>query len=113
MKKLIFLLLLVAGMAAGASAQQRKFYYYPSANVYYDPGTKLYIYPAGGNWTRVKVLPAGFKVSGAPRYTVYSERPEVWVHNGDHQKKYNAPNGKAVGYKGTNPNKAKGKGKKS
>ena len=109
MKKIFFLLILVTGFAFSGLAQQLKFYYYPSSNIYYDVSKKKYIYPANGTWNTVTVLPAKVRVGPAPRVVVYHSSPQVWASNADHVKKYNPPKGKAVGYKGTNANKAKGK----
>ena len=109
MKKILILLVLVAGFVFTGFAQQLKFYYYPGSNIYYDVSKKKYIYPANGSWKTVNVLPAGVRVGSTPRVVVYHASPQVWVSNADHVKKYNPPKGKAVGYKGTNVNKAKGK----
>ena len=117
MKRIITALFFLVAVAFGktALAQQLKFYYYPQANVYYDPAHKQYIYYTGSAWTPVAVLPTGVVVTNAPRVVVYSSTPAVWKLNPQHVVKYkNYPNGKATGYKGTNPNKAKGKsGQKS
>ena len=115
MKKLLFLLVFIAGVAVSGFAQQLRFYYYPSSNVYYDPAKKVYFYQNSGSWTSVRTLPTDIRVASTPRVTVYHNNPEVWRDNEVHIKKYKdtSPRGKAVGYKGSNPNKAKGKGKKS
>ena len=107
MKKLLFLLVFIAGIAVSGFAQQLRFYYYPAK--------KVYFYQNSGSWTSVRTLPTGIRVASAPRVTVYHTTPEVWRDNEAHIKKYKdtSPKGKAVGYKGSNPNKAKGKGKKS
>lgn len=61
-------------------------------------------------------MPAKFKGVNGLRYVVYNQTPDVWIVNDAHVKKYKAvkqnnyPQGKAVGYKGTNPNKALGRG---
>jgi hypothetical protein len=114
MKKIIFLLILVISVSAfKADAQQLKFYYYPGSNVYYDVANKQYVYVENGNWVTVSKLPARVKVVNTPRYIVYNNDRRVWVNNGVHVKKYkdNRPNGKATGYKGSNPNKSSGKKK--
>jgi hypothetical protein len=113
MKKLIIGLLLVVFVFSyrQASAQQLKFYYYPSSNVYYDLVHKQYIYLNDGSWTTVKLLPPAVSASGR-KVVIYHSGPDVWVNNAAHQKKYTIPpRGKAVGYKGTNPNKGNGKTK--
>jgi hypothetical protein len=113
MKKLLLFILLSTATSLAVDAQ-KKFYYYPASNVYYDLSQKQYVYLDGSNWTPVRSLPAGLNV-GRSKYVVYSQTPEVWNQNAAHVKKYKAPkqqktpNGKAVGYKGTNPNKAAGK----
>ncbi|MCW3074393.1 MAG: hypothetical protein JWP69_1462 [Flaviaesturariibacter sp.] len=112
MKKISFILsLFVVAFAGTATAQSGKYYYYPSSNVYLDPVKQVYIYPAGGTWTQVSALPASYNVKGAQRVTVYSPSGQVWQHNATHKTKYKkttpAPKGKAVGYKGTNPNSTK------
>ncbi len=114
MKKVLIVLFMFASliMFKQANAQQLKFYYYPNNNVYYDVAHKQYIYSDNGNWTTVTTLPSGLRVVNTPRYIIYNPTPQVWVQNPIHLKKYknNYPKGKAVGYKGTNPNKAIGKG---
>jgi hypothetical protein len=106
---LSFSLVLFLGLSAGA--QQTRYYYYPASNVYLDPVKQVYIYPAGGTWTHVNVLPASYNMKGAQRVTVYSQTPQVWNQNASHKIKYKkatpAPQGKAVGYKGTNPKNTK------
>ena len=111
MKKLLFLLFLVAGIGFSGTAQQLKFYYYPSSNVYYDVANKQYIYVDSATWSTVSVLPSRIHIAKTPRVIVYHATPQVWHLNPAHVKKYKntAPKGKAVGYKGSNPNKAKGK----
>ena len=112
MKKLIFILciLFAATVPVSVQAQQMKFYYYPQSNVYYDPGKKHYIYLENGTWTTVGVLPKKVTIWGIPRVAIYGNDSKIWLKNSDHVVKYkNHPNGKAVGYKGTNPNKAQGK----
>lgn len=115
MKNVLLLILLVTATSLTAQAQL-KFYYYPSSNVYYNVAQKQYAYLNDGNWTQVSTLPANVKVARTPRYIVYNQTPEVWVKNQTHVKKYKAPkqknypNGKAVGYKGSNPNKPTAKG---
>src|SRR5215208_6538210 len=109
MKKILLSLLLIAGIASAGIAQQLKFYYYPGANVYYDVANKHYIYLNNGSWTTVNTLPSGVTIVRQPRVVVYNSTPQVWAQNAAHVKKYKTknttPNGKAVGYKGTNPNK--------
>jgi hypothetical protein len=116
MKQLLASVLVMVGLALGskAAAQQLRFYYYPSSNVYYDPVHKQYIYPSNGTWVTGGALPSRAAVLGTDRVTVYSQTPQVWRYNATHKAKYKgksatAPQGKAVGYKGTNPNKAQGK----
>jgi hypothetical protein len=112
MKKIMMILLIILAIGGGNSikAQQLKFYYYPQSNFYYDPVHKQYIYSNNGSWSTVKTLPTSYAVKGARKVVVYSETPEVWQMNSAHVKKYqHYPEGKAVGYKGTNPNKAQGK----
>ena len=110
MKKLSLLVFLVMGVCLSIQAQI-KFYYYPASNVYYDVAKKNYVYQSNGTWTPVTVLPASLKSAGGPRYVVYSQTRDVWTKNTTHVKKYKAvkqkhlPQGKAVGYKGSNPNK--------
>lgn len=114
MKRTITIVILLLGLIAmkPAAAQQLTFYYYPDANVYYNPSAKQYIYFTNGAWTPVAVLPGTVVVKNKPRVVVYSNTPQVWVLNKEHIVKYKKqPNGKAVGYKGTNTNKAQGKGK--
>ncbi|MDB5193960.1 MAG: hypothetical protein JWQ96_3523 [Segetibacter sp.] len=113
MKKFLLFVLLFVGIGLTGQAQ-RKFYYYPTSNVYYDVAQQRYVYQKGSNWTPVTTLPSGINLGRSQRYIVYSQTPEVWNQNQIHVKKYkavktNTPNGKAVGYKGTNSNKALGK----
>jgi hypothetical protein len=114
MKKIIIAVLLVV-FAVGfnkLSAQQLKFYYYPESNIYYDVVNKQYVYLNNGTWTTVHVLPATKSASGR-KVVLFHSGPNIWVDNATHQKKYTSPpKGKAVGYKGTNPNK-KGNNPKS
>ena len=115
MKKILFALLMLFSLLSfkQAGAQQSKFYYYPTPNVYYDMSNHKYIYLDNGNWVKVTTLPAHVKVNNSRKVVVYNPGPQIWVNNSAHLKKYkdNYPNGKAVGYKGTNPNKANGKAK--
>jgi hypothetical protein len=115
MKQLFAAVLMVAGLALSqqASAQQLRYYYYPSSNVYYDVANNRYIVPSGSSWVTRSAASSRDMVLGSNRVTVYSETPEVWRYNDTHKAKYKgksagAPYGKAVGYKGTNPNKATG-----
>lgn len=115
MKKLLISILLLFVVSLVSQAQL-KFYYYPSTNVYYDVAQQRYLYADNGNWTPVKVLPSKFKGVTGPRYIVYNNTPEIWTVNDAHIKKYKSPKhvspqGKAVGYKGTNPKKSSGAGK--
>ena len=119
MKKIMIALFFFAAVIAGntAQAQQLRFYYYPKANVYYDPASRQYIYYDNSNWTTVQTLPSTIIVKDVPRVTVYSKTPQVWQMNAEHKEKYKNyngkyPKGKAVGYKGTNPNRMNGKTKK-
>lgn len=116
MKQFIAAVLLIAAIAFSpeADAQRKKFYYYPASNVYYDVANKTYIYSSGGTWVTRRAMPSRAAVLGTDRITVYSETPQVWRYNATHKTKYRgksatAPQGKAVGYKGTNPNRAQGK----
>jgi hypothetical protein len=107
MKKIIFGLLLVVSIMSfnKAASQQLKFYYYPESNLYYDVVNRQYIYLNNGTWTTVHVLPAT-KSDGGRKVVVYHSGRNIWVDNAAHLKKYSTPpRGKAVGYKGTNPNK--------
>jgi hypothetical protein len=116
MKQFFAAVLLITALAFGteADAQRKKFYYYPASNVYFDVANKTYVYPSGGTWVTRSALPSRADVLGTDRITVYSESPQVWRYNATHKAKYRgksatAPQGKAVGYKGTNPNKAQGR----
>jgi hypothetical protein len=117
MKQFFAAVALVVALCVGqqAGAQKLRFYYYPASNSYYDIANKTYIYPSGGSWVTRGALPSRLSVLGTDRVEVYSSTPEVWRYNGTHKAKYRgqsaaAPRGKAVGYKGSNPNKAQGKG---
>ena len=112
MKKLLLSVLVVASLILSneAGAQGTRYYYYPGSNVYYDPGHNQYIYYNGSSWTTVNRLPSTVTVDKTKRVAVYSNGTEVWKENQQHKVKYdNYPNGKAVGYKGTNPNRTQGK----
>src|SRR5689334_5027746 len=112
MKKLVLSIMVVLSLltASKANAQRLSFYYYPDANVYYDPGNRHYIYYDHGSWINVSILPRTIIVRNTPRVIVYSDRQDVWRMNDEHMRKYkHYPNGRAVGYKGSNPNKANGK----
>lgn len=107
-------LMMVLSFGPKAQAQQLKFYYYPASNAYYDVANQTYIYPSGGTWVTRSALPSRLSVLGTDRVAVYSSTPQVWRYNANHKTKYRgksaeAPQGKAVGYKGSNPNKAQGK----
>jgi hypothetical protein len=112
MKKIIVALLLVISLMSfqQAGAQQLKFYYYPKSNVYYDVANHQYIYLHNGTWTTVTSLPSGMTATGR-RVIVRHSGPEVWTQNSMHVKRYgvNYPKGKAVGWHGRNPNRAKGR----
>ena len=116
MKHFFAAVLLSIALAAGqpAEAQQLRFYYYPASNAYYDVANQTYIYPSGGTWVTRRALPSRMAVLGTDRVMVYSSTPQVWRYNATHKAKYKgksaeAPRGKAVGYKGSNPHKAQGK----
>lgn len=116
MKQLFALLALTIALSVGrqTQAQQLRYYYYPSSNVYYDIAHKTYIYPSGGAWVTRRTLPSRRAVLGGNRVVVYSSTPEVWRNNATHLSQYRgksagAPYGRAVGYKGSNANKAMGK----
>ena len=115
MKKILFLFLLAVAISSAkqAGAQQKKFYYYPNSNMYYDVGSHQYIYLNNSGWVNVNTLPPGIIVNKTRRVVIYNPTPDIWVHNNKHKLKYKNtyPKGKAVGYKGTNPNKAQGKSK--
>jgi len=115
MKQLFAAVLMITGLALGqkASAQQLRYYYYPSSNVYYDIANHTYIVPSGGSWVTRSAASSRDMVLGSGKVTVYSETPQVWRYNATHRAKYKGksatgPHGKAVGYKGSNPNKAAG-----
>jgi hypothetical protein len=116
MKKILIAIFCLAAFLifkpANAQQQQMRFYYYPSSNMYYDITNKQYIYSDNGNWTTVTTLPSTVTLNRTGRVIVYSPNKEVWQQNPEHLKKYKAkhyPNGKAVGYKGSNYHKAQGK----
>lgn len=116
MKQFFAAVLLSLALVFGqkAEAQQLRFYYYPASNVYYDIANQRYIYPSGGTWVTRGALPSRRTVLGTNRVVVYSSTPQVWRSNATHKAKYRGksaavPQGKAVGYKGSNPNKAQGK----
>ena len=120
MKQFFAAVVLVTVLSFGpqAQAQQLRFYYYPASNAYYDVANKTYIYPSGGSWVTRGALPSRLSVLGTNRVVVYSATPQVWRNNATHKAKYRgksaeAPQGKAVGYKGSNPNKAQGKANSS
>jgi hypothetical protein len=114
MKKIILALAFIISLMSvqSAGAQQLRFYYYPSSNVYYDIAGHQYIYLDNGTWLTVTSLPPGVAVTGRKVLIRHSGK-NVWVNNKVHKAKYYTapPKGKAVGYKGTNPNKKKGKNK--
>lgn len=105
-----FALLLIGSISIKAGAQQLKFYYYPERNVYYDITHRHYIYSNNGTCITVTTLPSGMSVARTRRVIVYNSGPEVWSQNTMHIKKYSHyPNGRAVGWKGRNLHKAKGR----
>jgi hypothetical protein len=115
MKQLFAAILLTVALAVGqkTSAQRLRFYYYPASNVYYDVANKTYIYPSNGVWVTRSAAASRDIVLGTNRVIVYSETPQVWRYNATHRAKYRgksagAPYGRAIGHKGTHPNKAKG-----
>lgn len=116
MKKSVLFVLLIAGIAFNSEAQKLKFYYYPASNVYYNVSKHQYAYFNNDSWVQSSNLPAGLHVARTNRHVVYSPSHDIWVNNGMHVKRYKAakyqhlPKGKAVGYKGSNPNKALGRG---
>jgi len=85
-----FVLCLTLGLSIESLAQPayrrvtEEYYYYPTANVYYSPVRKNYVYLRGGAWITVNVLPPTIVIGSAPRYVVYHEGPNVWVHNKRH-----------------------------
>ncbi|HEY1114726.1 MAG TPA: hypothetical protein VGE66_14245 [Chitinophagaceae bacterium] len=116
MKQFLTAVLLSMALAFGqqAEAQQLRYYYYPASNAYYDVANQAYIYPSGGTWVTRGALPSRLAVLGSDRVVVYSATPQVWRYNATHKAKYKgkssgALQGKAVGYKGTHPNKAQDK----
>jgi len=111
MKKIIVALLLAISLISfqQAGAQQLKFYYYPSSNVYYDLAHHHYVYLNNGTWTTINTYPPRFSTRDR-RVVIYHSGPEVWMDNTAHYRKYyNVPRGRAVGWHGRNPNRAKGK----
>ena len=111
MKKIIVALLLAISLISfqQAGAQQLKFYYYPSSNVYYDLANHHYVYLNNGTWTTINTFPPRFRARDR-RVIIYHSGPEVWMDNTTHHRKYyNVPRGRAVGWHGRNPNRAKGK----
>jgi hypothetical protein len=116
MKKLFLLMGFVLALATAnqAAAQQLRFYYYPASNVYYDVSLGQYVYYDNGGWVTVRTLPSNIQLVKTGRTVVYHAGHDIWVDNAAHKTKYKVkkyPQGKAVGYKGTNPNKAVGKAK--
>src|SRR5258705_3613280 len=111
MKKIIVGMLLIISLISfqQAGAQQQKFYYYPKSNVYYDLAHRHYVYLNNGNWTPATNYPPRFSRRDR-RVVIYHSGPEVWMDNSAHHRKYyNVPSGRAVGWHGRNPNRAKGK----
>lgn len=116
MKKILIDVLVAIAMFATSTvqAQKVKYYYYPTANMYYNPATNQYAYIDNGTWGWYNALPANATVSGQKRVLVYHTADDVWMNNATHASKYKTtppPQGKAVGYKGTNPNKKSGNAK--
>ena len=112
MKKLLLSVLVVVSvlLSKASDAQGIRYYYYPGSNVYYDPAHNQYIYYNGSTWTTARRLPGTITVQRSQRVSVYSDDRDVWRRNEEHKVKYkNYPNGKAVGYKGTNPRRTEGK----
>ncbi|MFN2457092.1 MAG: hypothetical protein ABR502_02715 [Chitinophagaceae bacterium] len=112
MKKILIVLLVITALftTSDIQAQKVKYYYYPAANVYYNPVTKQYAYVDNGTWNWYNAEPAT-AVSGQRRVLVYHTNEAVWADNATHAAKYKVtpvPKGKAVGYKGTNPNRKSG-----
>ena len=68
--------------------EQLQYYYYPTANVYYSPVNRQYIYPRNGVWISVATPNFGFSFSNMPREVVYSDGPEVWLQNTIHINRY-------------------------
>ncbi|GAC1438817.1 MAG: hypothetical protein NVSMB63_03150 [Sediminibacterium sp.] len=68
--------------------QEEAFYYYPSANVYYSPANRQYIYPRNGVWVSVATPHFGFSFSNMPHQVIYNDRPEVWLQNREHVLRY-------------------------
>ncbi len=91
----------VSGQPPHAKAYgKHKYYYYPGSNVYYNAGPKLYYYNSGSSWKGVSVLPPGITITtGAPRYIVYHNTPEVWLNNDMHVVKYKANKNKPMKHK--------------
>jgi hypothetical protein len=113
MKKILIAVLFAVGMftTSSAQAQKVKYYYYPTANVYYNPAINQYAYVENGTWGWYNALPANTTVLAQRRVLVYHTADDVWMNNAAHASKYKTtppPHGKAVGYKGTNPNKKSG-----
>ncbi|HRH61528.1 MAG TPA: hypothetical protein PL045_13215 [Chitinophagaceae bacterium] len=75
------------GKAYGV-AKRQSFYYYPGVNVYFNMGTRQYIYPRNGAWISAPVLPAGFVITNVTPYTVYNYGPNVWAYNSQHIRYY-------------------------
>ena len=114
MKKIIIALVFAFSLISfqQAGAQQLRFYYYPKSNLYYDTAGHPYYCLNNGTWIRVTALPSGMTVTGR-RVIIRHSGPDVYAQNAMHVKRYtvNYPRGRAVGWHGRNPNRAKGKNK--
>ena len=54
--------------------------YYPRSRVYYDPGRKMWFWPAGGKWRSGPSLPGSLRldISGMVRLGMDVDRPYTW-----------------------------------
>jgi hypothetical protein len=94
--------------AHGARAKHR-YRYYPGAQVYYDPGRRIYFYISGSTWTSGARLPASISISGTyVHLEMDADMPYVFH---DDVKKHHPPGQMKKQHEDDDKEKSKGKGK--
>ena len=64
--------------------QRVTYFYYPSANVYYNPYNRLFIYPCHGEWVNASALPYGFYINEPAREVYCNDNENIVAYNNLH-----------------------------
>lgn len=73
---------------------KHQYHYYPSADVYFDTGSRIYFYLSNKTWQASATIPLSLKAKLGDHVSLALDSDKPYTRHGEHKKKYGHEKGK-------------------